>query len=73
MGRVDARLRAADQEFRASAYDEAAARLLSDSTAAGLYWDIAALKARQTLGQADLADLRRIQALAEAVARRRHE
>ncbi|KMN29853.1 hypothetical protein VI26_22265 [Chromobacterium sp. LK1] len=65
-GRVDARLRAADQEFRASAYDEAAARLLSDSTAAGLYWDIAALKARQTLGQADLADLRRIQALAEA-------
>lgn len=64
-GRVDARLRAADQEFRASAYDEAAARLLSDSAAAGLYWDIAALKTRQRLGQADLMDLRRIQALAE--------
>ncbi|MGR2679481.1 efflux transporter outer membrane subunit [Chromobacterium haemolyticum] len=64
-GRVDARLRAADQEFRASAYDEAAARLLSDSAAAGLYWDIAALKTRQRLGRADLMDLRRIQALAE--------
>ncbi|OVE46781.1 efflux transporter outer membrane subunit [Chromobacterium violaceum] len=65
-GRVDAARRAAGEAFVASRYDQISAGLLSDSTAAGLYWDIAAGKAKLILGQAALVDAGRAQALARS-------
>ncbi|MDF0606811.1 efflux transporter outer membrane subunit [Neisseriaceae bacterium TC5R-5] len=53
-GRVAAVQRSANERFIASCYDEKAARLLSDSTVASVYWEIAALKARIVLADANL-------------------
>lgn len=61
--RVDASLRAQTQQYLASQYDQAAAVILSDSTAASLYWKIGQLKAQITLVQNDLKDLQKIQSL----------
>ncbi|OHX19138.1 efflux transporter outer membrane subunit [Chromobacterium sphagni] len=65
-GRLDAAQRSAGQAFVASEYDRVSAGLLSDSTAASLYWDIAALKSRLALSEAALADAVRMQALARS-------
>ncbi|WP_434635007.1 efflux transporter outer membrane subunit [Chromobacterium sp. CV08] len=65
-GRLDASRRAEGEAFVASRYDSASADLLSDSAAAGLYWDIAAQKARLALTEAALADAVRMQALARS-------
>ncbi|MEN6081095.1 TolC family protein [Chromobacterium piscinae] len=65
-GRLDAAQRSAGEAFAASRYDQISADLLSDSAAAGLYWDIAAQKSRLALTEAALADAVRMQALAHS-------
>ncbi|SUX53684.1 efflux transporter outer membrane subunit [Chromobacterium vaccinii] len=65
-GRLDAAQRSAGEAFAASRYDQISADLLSDSAAAGLYWDIAAQKAKLALAEAALADAVRMQALAQS-------
>lgn len=65
-GRVDAARRAAGEAFVASRYDSIKADLLSDGTAAELYWDIAAQKAKLALTENGLADAIRMQALARS-------
>jgi outer membrane protein TolC len=55
--------RRANEAFIASRYDAQAACLLLESTAAKLYWEIAGLKTRIALSEANLADSRQIVAL----------
>ncbi|MBB3212252.1 NodT family efflux transporter outer membrane factor (OMF) lipoprotein [Herbaspirillum sp. Sphag1AN] len=65
-GRIAAHQREAGERFIASRYDQQAARLLSDSTTASVYWDIAALTARLALSDRRLAQAQQTVALSKS-------